>query len=369
MKAVGIILAGGKNERLGELTALRATSALPVASAYRAIDFPLSSMANSGMKKIAVITQFNSRSLNDHLSSAKWWDLGQKQGGLFTFSPFLSNESSYWFRGTADSIYQNINYLKRSNEPYVIIAAGEGIYKMDFNKALKYHIQKEADITIICKDMPGRDVRDFGVMQLDEDKRMIEFEEKPIDPVGNTISLGIYIISRTLLIKLLETIAAEDRYDFVKDIIIRYRKKLKICGLEFSGYWSTIKDINSYFNTNMDFLRKEVRDTFIRQSSYIETKPKDEPPAKYNIGARAKNVLVGSGSIINGELEKSILFRRVFTGENTYIGDSIIMEGCFIGNNCRISHAIIDKEVIVSDNREIIGTPDEPVIIRKGSLI
>ena len=369
MKALGIILAGGKNERLGALTDLRAAAALPVGSCYRAIDFPISNMSNSGISKVAVITQYNSRSLHDHLSSAKWWDLGRKQGGLFVFAPFQSNDGNFWFRGTADSIYQNMSFLKRSNEPYVIIAPGEGIYKMDMNDVLKYHIEKDADITIVTKDMMTKELQDYGVITSDEDGRLVSFEEKPIEPLSTVISLGIYVISRTLLMKLLETILQEARYDLVKDIIIRYRKKLSIYCYQFEGYWATINSVRSYFDVNMDFLRQDVRSLFFQQYPYIESKPKDEPPAKYNVGAEAQNCLVGSGSIINGSVSKSILFRKVFTGENSSIRDSIIMEGSYIGNNCRIENAIVDKEVILSDGKHIIGTQEVPIVIRKNTVL
>jgi len=370
MKAVGIILAGGKNERLGELTSLRAPAALPVGSCYRAIDFPLSNMANSGINKVAIITQFNSRSLHDHLSSAKWWDLGSKHGGLFIFTPFMSAGGNGWFRGTADCIYQNLSFLNRSNEPNVIIAQGEGIYKMDFNEVLAYHTAKEADITIAYQDMAdkGVELHDFGILEMDEDNRLLDFEEKPIEPATTNASLGIYVISRTLLIKLLETIVPEARYELVKDIIIRYRKKLRIYGYEFKSYWSTISSVNNYYGINMDFLKRDVRNIFLREKPYIETKPKDEPPAKYNYGARVTDSLIGSGSILNGYVNKSVLFRRVFTGDNSSITNSIIMEGSFIGNNCVIENAIIDKEVIVSDGKVIRGG-DAPFIIGKSTVI
>ena len=371
MKAVGIILAGGKNERLGELTVNRATSALPIGSCYRTIDFPLSNMSNSGINKVAVITQYNSRSLHDHLSSAKWWDFGSKQGGLFIFTPYLSNDGGFWFRGTADSIYQNLSFLRRSNEPYVVIASGDCVYKMDYNDVLKYHIQKDAEITIVYKDIAGIDLdpKDYGVMRLDEDGRMFDFEEKPIEPQSSLCSLGIYIVPRILLIKLLETILPEARYDIVEDILIRFRKKLRIYGYKFNGYWSSINSISAYYKTNMDFLRRKVRDIFLHDMPYIETKPKDEPPVKYNIGAEAKNCLIGSGSIINGYASGSILFRRVYTGESSSIVNSILMEGCFIGNNCVVENAILDKEVILSDGKNLIGTQNNPLIIRKSTLI
>ena len=370
MKAIGIILAGGNNERLGALTELRATSAMPVGSCYRAMDFPLSNMSNSGIGKVAVITQYNSRSLHDHLSSSKWWDLGRKQGGLFVFSPYLTNRNSFWFRGTADSIYQNITYLKRSNETFVVITSGSAIYKMDYNALINYHILKDADVSIVYRQADDDDdLRQYGVMEFDAFERMTDFEEKPLEPQSDLISMGIYVVQRTLLIKLLEAIQTEDRYDLVKDIFIRYRKKLRIYGYRFTGYWKSLNSVKSYYKCNMDFLKKDVRDLFTKNAPFIETKPKDEPPGKYNIGAQAKDALVGSGSIINGYISHSVLFRKVFTGENSSIRNSIVMEGSYIGNNCVVENAILDKEVVLSDGKQIIGSPDAPVIVAKSTVL
>jgi glucose-1-phosphate adenylyltransferase len=371
MRAVGIILAGGNNEgRLGVLTDSRAAAAMPVGSCYRAIDFTLSSMSSSGINKVAVLAQYNSRSLQDHLSSSKWWDFGRKQGGLFVFTPFTSSDSSNWFRGTADSIYQNISYLRRSNEPYVVISSGDCLYKMDYRKVLQYHEQKGADITVVCKNMPDVDLSKFGIMELDEEKRLLEFEEKPLQAQGTMASLGIYVISRTLLIDLLEEIIPAGRYDFVKDIIIRFRKTLKIYGYEFEGYWSSVgMGISEYYNANMDFLKKEVREFFVKQYPFIETKPKDEPPAKYNMGADVSDAIVGSGSIINGRVEHAVIFRRVYIGENSVVKDSIIMEGSYVGNHCVVQNAILDKNVVLSDGKQVIGTLEEPIIIKKGTVI
>jgi glucose-1-phosphate adenylyltransferase len=370
MKAIGIILAGGMDTNLGLLVEQRATSAMPVGSCYRAIDFPLSNMANSNINKVAVITQFNARSLHDHLSSAKWWDLGRKQGGLFIFSPYLSKENSYWFRGTADSIFQNITYLKRSNEPYVVISSGAAVYKMDFNEIIAYHERKEADVTIVYKQADdGDDLKQFGVMEMDEYERLTDFEEKPLEPQSDLYSTGVYVMSRILLIKLLEAINAESRYDLVKDVFMRYRKRLRIFGYRFTGYWRTFNTLNAYYNCNMDFLERDVRNIFTSQYPYIATKPKDEPPAKYNIGANITQSLVGSGAILNGYAHHSVMFRKVFTGENSSVTHSIILEGCYIGNNCVVSHAVLDKEVVLSDGKHVIGTPDEPVVVTKGTVL
>ena len=261
MRAIGIILAGGNSERLKDLCKVRAIAAMPVVSSYRAIDFSLSNMSNSGIKKVAVITQFNSRSLQDHLSSAKWWELDRKEGGLYIFTPFLSSDNNFWFRGIADSIYQNISYLKRSHEPYVVICSGEAVYKMDYSEVLQYHIDKAADLTIVYKNVSrtNKDVHDYGVMTFGENNKLETFEEKPIDAKSSNISLGIYVIKRTLLIKLLENAIPKGYYDFVKDIILRNKDKIDIYGYEFDGYWNTLNSVNSYMETNMDFLNKDVR--------------------------------------------------------------------------------------------------------------
>lgn len=370
MKAVGIVMAGGNSERLKSLCSMRAISAMPIASTFRAIDFSLSNMSNSGIKKVAVITQYNSRSLHDHLSSAKWWDLGRKQGGLFIFTPFLSNENSFWFRGTADSIYQNISFLKKSIEPYVVITSGDAIYKMDFRNVLKYHEEKDADITVICKDLANtnKDVRDFGVMEFDENMRMTDFEEKPIDPTSTIASLGMYVIKRSLLIKLLGSTVPEGRYDLVKDILIRYRKQLNIYGYKFEGYWNTLNSVNAYMDTNMDFLKKEVRD-MLCVPPFITTKVKDEPPVKYNYNADVSNSLLGSGSIVNGTVKDSVIFRNVFVGEESSVKGSLVLEGSYIAKNCTIENAIIDKEVVIGEGKQIIGEPGNPVVISKGSIV
>ena len=369
MRALGIILAGGSGEKLESLTEHRAAAAMPIGSCYRAIDFVLSNMSNSGINKVGVITQYNSRSLQNHLASAKWWNLGRKSGGLFVFSPFLSNKNSFWFRGTADALYQNLSFFKSSNEPYVIIAAGNHVYKLNYQSLLEFHVQNKADISLVSKRIVNEDLSNYGVIKVNEDKRVIDFEEKPLEPQSDLVSLGIYVISRTLLINLLESVILSNRYSFVEDIIIRYRKKLNILSYEFDGYWRNINCVKNYYDVNMDFLNRDVRDLFIKNMPFIETKPQDEAPAKFNLNANAKNVLVGSGSIINGKIINSVLFSKVYTGDNSSVKDSIIMDKSYIGNNCVIENAIIDKEVIISDEKKIIGKKGDPVIIYRNCVV
>ena len=295
MRAIGIVLAGGNNKMMRELSNKRAVAAMPIAGSYRSIDFALSNMSNSHIQKVAVITQYNARSLNEHLSSSKWWDFGRKQGGLFVFTPTITNESSYWYRGTADSLYQNLHFLKSSHEPYVVIASGDGVYKLDYSKVLEYHIEKKADITVVVKKMDNcQDINRFGLVSMNDEGRITEFDEKPIETDLSIVSTGVYVIRRRLLIELIEKAAQEDRHDFVRDILVRYKNLKRIYGYKLDTYWSNISTVESYYKTNMDFLNRDIRDYFFRQYPDVYSKVDDLPPAKYNYGASVKNSLISS---------------------------------------------------------------------------
>ena len=364
MKAIGIILAGGNNKLMKDLSKKRAIAAMPVAGSYRAIDFALSNMSNSRINKVAVITQYNARSLNEHLSSSKWWDFGRKQGGLYIFTPTITAEHNDWYRGTADALYQNLTFLKNSHEPYVVIASGDCVYKLDYAKVLEYHIEKKADITVVCKDMgPEEDITRFGVVKTNADGRITDFQEKPMVAESNTISCGIYVIRRRLLIDMIERCAMEDRYDFVNDILVRYRNLKRIYAYKMDSYWSNIASVESYYKTNMDFLKPEVRDYFFRQYPEIYTKVGDMPPAKYNPGASVKNSLVASGSIINGVVENSVLFRQAYIGNNCVIKNSIILNDVYIGDNTVIENCIVESRDTIRANTTYIGTPDNVKIV------
>ena len=366
MRALGIILAGGNNFKMRELSNKRAIAAMPVAGSYRAIDFALSNMANSHISKVAVLTQFNSRSLNEHLSSSKWWDFGRKQGGLFVFTPTITPDNSYWYQGTADAIYQNIDFLKKSHEPYVVIASGDGIYKIDFEKVLEYHMQKGADITVVCKDMEvEEDITRFGVMKLNEDGRVEEFEEKPMISDLRTVSTGIYIMRRRQLIELIERSAKENRHDFVRDILIRYRNLKRIYGYKMETYWNSISSVESYFKTNMDFLKPEVRNFFFREHPDIYSKIDDMPPAKFNPDSIVKNSLVGGGSIINGKVEDSLIFKRVYIGKNCVVKNSIILNDVYLGDNCYIENCIVESRDSIRANSRYCGEDEIKIVVEK----
>ena len=365
MKAIGIILAGGNNKRIGRLSDKRAISALPIAGSYRAIDFALSNMSNSKISRVAVFPQFNARSLNEHLSSSKWWDFGRKQGGLYVFTPTVTKDNNFWYQGTADALYQNIDFLKKSHEPYVIIAAGDCVYKMDYGKALDAHIAKNADITVVYTSMEDteEDLTRFGLLKLDEDERITEFEEKPLVASSNNISIGVYIIRRRHLIEILERCAREDRHDFVKDVLVRYVGVRKIFGYKLESYWRNGATVESYDRTNMDFLKKEVRDYFFKEHPDIYSKVDDLPPAKYNPGAEISNSIVSSGCIINGRVENSVIFKDVYIGNNCTIRNSIILNDVYIGDDSYIENCIVESRDTLRPGTNYIGKDDEVRIV------
>lgn len=366
MRAIGLILAGGNTYRMKELSQKRAISAMPVAGNYRAIDFALSNMTNSHITKVGVITQYNAGSLHEHLSSSKWWDFGRKQGGLHILTPTITNDNSLWYRGTADSIYQNISFLKESHEPYVVIASGDGIYKMDYNELLEFHIQKGSDITIVCSELRNpKDCERYGMVKLNDEMQVVDFEEKPLVAKSNLLSCGIYCIRRRLLIELLEKCAEEERYDFVRDILIRYMNIKKIYGYKHKEYWSNIASNADYYRTNMDFLDRDVRDYFFRTYPDVYTKVDDLPPAKYNPGSHVTNSLVASGTIINGSVEGSLLFKKVFVGSNCTIKNSIILNDVYIGDNSYIENCIIESGGTIVANSYYKGENEPKVVIEK----
>lgn len=364
MRAIGIVLAGGNNRKMKELSQKRAICAMPIAGSYRSIDFSLSNMTNSHIQKVAVLTQYNARSLNEHLNSSKWWDFGRKQGGLSVLTPTVTADNSNWYRGTADAIYQNLSYLKNSHEPYVVVTSGDGVYKLDFNKVLEYHIEKKADITVVCREMePGMEIERFGTVRMNEEYRIEEFEEKPFQPKTRTISCGIYVLRRRQLIEMIEKCAEEDRYDFVRDILVRYKDMKRIYGYKIRDYWRNIASVEDYYRTNMDFLKPEVRDYFFRQHPDIYSKVDDLPPAKYNPGAVVKNSLISSGCIVNGVVEDSIIFKKSFVGNNCVIKNSIILNDVYIGDNTRIENCIVESRDTIRANSNYVGEPGNIKIV------
>lgn len=368
INTMGIILTGGKNNRLKELSMERSISAVPFGGKYRAIDFALSNMINSGIRNVGIPTQYNFRSLMDHLGSGKEWDLDRKTDGLFIFPPYLSEYGTGWYRGTADSMYSNLTYLKRSNEEFVVINQGYAIYNMNYSEMLKQHVDKDADITVATRymtDFSKEDLSQLGIVEIDLEQRIIDFQEKPLNPKSDFASLGVYIIKRKLLISLLEDSAAHGYFDFVRDILIRKLNELRIFSFEFKGYWRPLISIQLFYRTNMELLDPNVRFELFIKNGKIFTKVKDEPPAKYNEEAVVKNSIVADGCIIEGMVEDSILFRGVKINKGAVIKNSIIMQNTEVCENAILNNCILDKNVIISSGKQLNGDRNWPLIVGK----
>ena len=276
----------------------------------------------------------------------------------------VTADNGFWYRGTADAIHQNLDFLKNCHEPYVVIASGDGIYKLDFNKVLEYHIAKKADVTVVCKDIPvSEDTSRFGVIKMNEDCRIEQFEEKPMAAASHTISCGIYVVRRRQLIEMIEKAGEEGRFDLVRDVLIRYKDVKRIYGYKMDSYWSNIASVESYYKTNMDFLKPEVRNYFFREYPDVCSKVDDLPPAKYNPGCEVKNSLVSSGSIINGHVENSVIFKNVFVGENCVIKNSIVLNDVYLGDNVHIENCIVESRDTIRPNTYHNGEDGIKIVI------
>ena len=345
MKMVGIILAGGRSSQ-SQLTQNYAAASLPVAGYYNAIDFSLSSMVNSGINKVAVVTQYSSRALNEHLKSSTYWGFGRKHGGLYLVSPMVTADKQTWYKGTIDALADTLDILKESHEPYAVIASGDGIYRLDYQKVLEKHIEKGAEITVVCTSLPeGESQERYGVVHRAEDDRIISFSEKADgDEKAKTISCGIYIIRRRTLIDMLEKAVAEGKTNFVEDVIIPGLAEGKTYAYKHRGYWENISTDEAYYKCNMSFLDKEIRDEFFAQEPPILTRVTDRPPTKYLDGAVVKESLIGSGCVIDGEVSSSVLFAGVTIGKGAVVRNSIVFPNCVIAEGAVIEGVIINKE-------------------------
>ena len=365
MKAVGIILAGGNSNRLQELTLKRAVAAMPVGGAYRAIDFALSNMSHSSVEKVAVITQFNSGSLNAHLNSSKWWDFGRKQGGLYVFTPTITIDHHWWYRGTADALYQNIDYLRGCHEPYVIVASGDGVYKLNYDDVLNYHIEKDSDITMVVKEMPLSDsLQRFGIVKMDEKGLITEFNEKPMVVNSPLVSIGVYVMRRRMLIEMLEACNEEGRFDFVNDILIRHKDVKRMYAYPLNTFWQNIASVDDYYKTNMEFLKTDVRKYF-KSRPYVYSKMDDLPPAKYNEGSDVENSLISSGCIINGRVENSILFKGVFVGKGCVVRNSVVMHKAIIGEDAYLDNCIVESYETIGRGASYLGNEKPKIVMNQ----
>ena len=372
LSTMGLILTGWKKPDLKDLSTIRSASAIPIGGKYRVIDFVLSNMVNSGISNVGVLTQYSFRSLMDHLGSGKEWDLDRRYDGLFIFPPSVTDDNSGWYRGSADAMCSNLSFLKRSNEEYVVIAQGNGVYKMHFDEMQDFHNATGADITVAYRrmdDFSAEELSKLGIIKLDSNGRVTDLQEKPLHPQTANASIGVYIITRERLISLLEECMAHGDYDFVKDILIKKLDKLNIYGYEFKGYWRNISSLGTYYRCNMEMLDPDIRRELYIENGKVYTKVKDEAPAKYNEEAEVSNSIVADGCIIEGRVENSVLFRGVTVERGAVVRNSIVMQATRLEENSALDYAILDKNVVLRREKHLKGDADWPVVVGKNSIV
>lgn len=371
-RVLGIIITGGRKESMGELTMKRSVAAIPVGGKFRAIDFVLSSMVNSGINKVGVVTQYSFRSLTDHLGSGKEWDLDRRHDGLFMFHPYLEGEGSGWYKGSADGLHNNISFLQRSKEEYVVLTMGNCIFTMDFKDLVESHIASDADLTVMYRDMSdlgAEDLKSFGMIELDANNKITNFQEKPLDPQGTLASTGVYILKRTLLIKLLVESYSMGRHDFVKGVVIHNLDNINVKGYEFKGYWRSMNSIQAFYKCNIEMIEPEVKKELFDTKGRVFTKVKDETPAKYNEEAHVRHSIISDGCIIEGEVYNSVLARGVKIGKGCIVKDSVIMQDTVLEEGSKIEYVILDKNVTIDAGKSLKGEEHYPVVVGKGAFV
>ena len=356
---IAMLLAGGQGSRLGVLTTRMAKPAVPFGGRYRIIDFPLSNCINSGIDTVGVLTQYQPLRLNTHIGIGIPWDLDRNIGGVTVLPPFERNINTDWYTGTANAIYQNIEYMESFNPDYVLILSGDHIYKMDYEVMLDFHKKKDAAVSIAVMPVPMEEASRFGIVVTDDDKRITEFQEKPEHPSSNLASMGIYIFSWKILKEALIANADRPNLDFGKHVIpYCHERNEKICAYEFSSYWKDVGTLHSYWEANMELI--DIIPEFNLYEEYwkIYTKSQAVPPSYVGSSAHVERVIAGERTGIYGRVYASVLGCDVLIGEGTEIHDSIIMNGARIGSGCYFEKAIIAEDVTIGDNVRL-GTGDE----------
>jgi len=355
-RVVGLILAGGQGDRLSILSEERAKPAVVFGGRYRIIDFSLSNCINSGITRVGVLTQYRPRSLNAHIGIGRAWDLDRQGGGGVTLlQPYLGRESSDWYRGTADAVYQNLYYIEESRADQVLILAGDHIYKMNYDELIAFHRNKEADVTVAVHRMRPEEASRFGNVVLGADDRVVGFHEKPKVPVSDVSSMGVYVFNKDVLIDhlLWDAQRIESSHDFGRDIVPHLLEEAPVFGYRFQGYWRDVGTIESYYDANMDLLEDLPDFNLYDRETPIRTNTTGQPPAKVGRRAQISRSLVPDGCIVNGHLEHSVLSPGVYVEEGAVVRDSIIFHGVHLQPGAIVERSILDKEVQVGENCQV----------------
>ena len=348
---IAMLLAGGQGSRLGVLTSKVAKPAVAFGGKYRIIDFPLSNCINSGIDTVGVLTQYQPLRLNTHIGIGIPWDLDRNNGGVTVLPPYEKSNNSEWYSGTANAIYQNMNYMEQYNPEYVLILSGDHIYKMDYEVMLDFHKENNADVTIATMPVPLEEASRFGIVIADEDKRIQDFEEKPEHPRSNLASMGIYIFSWKVLKEALTAMKDQSNCDFGKHIIpYCHEKKQRLFAYEYNGYWKDVGTLGSYWEANMELIDLIPEFNLYEEYWKIYTKSDIIQPQYLSADSIVEKSIIGEGSEIYGEVHSSVIGAGVTIGKGSVVRDSIIMKGTQIGENVVIDKAIIAENCSIGDN-------------------
>ncbi len=351
-ECVAMLLAGGQGSRLYTLTEKTAKPAVPFGGKYRIIDFPLSNCINSGIDTVGVLTQYQPLALNEYIGNGQPWDLDRSSGGVMVLPPYQGKDGAAWYKGTANAIFQNLNFIDRYDPEYVLILSGDHIYKMDYSALIAAHKERKADCTIAVIDVPIEEASRFGIMNTDEDGRIIEFEEKPKHPKSTNASMGIYLFSYDVLKEYLirDENTPGSANDFGKNIIPALLNDGKrLFAYSFSGYWKDVGTIKSLWDANMDLLGEEpiynLHDRWFR----IYSRTPALPPHFIGAGSSVHNAVVTEGDTIYGTVENSVLFSGVTVEAGAVVRDAVIMQGCTIKRGATVQYAILDSDTVIGE--------------------
>ena len=371
-RIIAMILAGGQGTRLKELTEDIAKPAVAFGGKYRIIDFTLTNCSNSGIDTVGVLTQYEPHLLNNHIGRGSPWDLDRMDGGVTVLQPHTSkNDEKGWYKGTANAIYQNIKFIEEYNPEYVLILSGDHIYKMNYDKMLQFHIQKNADVTIGVFKVPLADAPSFGIMNTKDDMSIYEFEEKPKEPKSDLASMGIYIFNWQSLKKYLDEDEKDPNSsnDFGKNIIPNMLNDgKKMFAYPFKGYWRDVGTIQSFWDAHMDLLSEDNELDLFEKSWRVNTRQGIYTPSYFEKGSKIQNTLIDKGCLVEGEIKHSVIFSGVKVGKNSKIIDSIIMADTEIGDNVIIQKAIIANDVKIADNI-VIGDGEKIAVVGEKKII
>lgn len=361
---IAMLLAGGQGSRLGVLTSKVAKPAVAFGGKYRIIDFPLSNCINSGVDTVGVLTQYQPLRLNTHIGIGIPWDLDRNIGGVSILPPYEKSNCSEWYTGTANAIFQNLEYMEYYNPEYVLILGGDHIYKMDYEVMLEYHKSNHADVTIATIPVPMEEASRFGVVITDEHGQITDFQEKPKVPRSNLASMGIYIFSWKILKNALIKLSDQQGCDFGKHIIpFCHENGNRIFAYEYNGYWKDVGTLGAYWEANMELIDLIPEFNLYEEFWKIYTKSDIIPPQYIARDAKIDRAIIGEGAEIHGEVYNSVIGSGVYIGEGTVVRDSIIMTSSRIEKNCTINKAIIAENVDIGNNVELGIGEEVPNIV------